>query len=120
MVDDIPMIKDGYRGFLFDFLDRWYNVLKVYNDEKFVGYYSDIRTLPERIPGGYQATDLVLDLWVWRDGEYTVLDRDEFRDAPLEEMHRKKAEAVLWELTKLVREGKYPPKIVEDISANIV
>ncbi len=115
IVDDVEVIKDGYHGILFDFFDRWYNVVTIYDGEKkFVGYYSDIRTPPERIPGGYRATDLALDLWVTPDGMYTVLDRDEFDAASFEKNHRKKAEETLSKLIEMVIDGRYPPKVVWD------
>ncbi len=115
VINEKVVIKTGCRGILYDLLDRWYNVITVFDGKGFIGYYSDIRTPPERFPGGYQATDLVLDLWVAPDGSYTVLDREEFRQASLHDEHRKKAEEVLTELIGTIRDGRYPPAEVRDI-----
>lgn len=115
IVNGLPVIYDGYRGILFDFFDRWYNVVKIYDEKRgFVGYYSDIRTPPERIPEGYEAVDLVLDLWVEPDGNYTILDEDEFEEAEMDDHLRKKAEETLSRLIKMIEKGRYPPVCVSD------
>ena len=114
------IIKTGYTGILYDPFDRWYNVLEVYaRDRRFVGYYSDIRTPPKRIIDGYEATDLVLDLWVTPEGEYAILDQDEFEKTELKLDHRIKAEETMAKLIDMVREGKYPPNIVKKYSKSI-
>ncbi len=113
IVDDTELIKDGYRGILHDFFDRWYNVVEIFDENGgFVGYYSDIRTPPERFPGGYEAADLVLDLWVSPDGEYTVLDEDEFEETEMDDIYRERAKDVLSLLIDTIKEGKYPPEPV--------
>ncbi len=115
LVEGAPVIQDGFKGILFDFFDRWYNVVKIYDlNQEFVGYYSDIRTPPRRIPGGYEAVDLALDLWVEPDGNYTILDEDEFEEAKVDDHHRKKAEETLSRLIKMIEKGLYPPICVSD------
>lgn len=109
------LIEDGYLGILYDLLDEWYNVVEIYDKKKdLVGYYSDIRTEPERTDEGYQAVDLHLDFWVDLDGTYIILDIDEFQDAELSSDLRKKARRRARELKEIIEAGDYPPDIVKD------
>ncbi len=111
-----PLIYSGYKGMLFDHLDKWYNVLEV-RDEKggFKGYYSDIRTPPVRIENGYEALDLILDVWVYPDGKYVILDQDEFKQNVLPNNLKEAALLTLDKLkNKIVDEG-YPPSWVRRI-----
>lgn len=108
---DIPLIKDGYFGVLFDLLNRWFNVVKVFDEDKeFIGYYSDIRTPPERIEGGYKAEDLFIDFWIESDGEFYILDEEEFEEADLNEDIRIKVRDTIEELKRLIKNDNYPPK----------
>ncbi len=119
--DSRILIKDGYYGVLFDFLDRWYNVVKIYDCKKnFVGYYSDIRTPPRRIKDGYEAVDLFLDFWVDLDGSYIILDLDEFQAFDLSKDLKKQAKQTARILKEMIEKDCYPPKIVKsfDISAD--
>lgn len=118
-VEDRVVIKSGYRGILFDLFDRWFNVVKVYDGKRLVGYYSDIRTPPERIKGGYEATDLFIDLWVDKSGECYVLDKDEFEKSSLEPVLRRKTLGVLDDLLAMVDSSLYPPEEVDELSTSL-
>lgn len=50
-------------------------------DERVLGYYSDIGTPLTRTPHGYRMTDWFLDIWLSPDGTLFELDEDEFEDA---------------------------------------
>ncbi len=104
------LIKDGYYGVMFDLFDRWYNVVKIYDFEKdHIGYYSDIRTPPERIKSGYRAEDLFLDFWVELDGSYIILDIDEFQESELSEKMKNKVKSAALKLKNMIEEERYPP-----------
>ncbi len=108
---DEVLIEDGYLGILIDLLDEWYNVVKIYDGRgNFQGYYSDIRTPPKKITCGYEAEDLFLDVWVDRDGSYSVLDMEEFREAELRPELKEKAEKTLEEIVEKIETGEYPPE----------
>lgn len=112
--DSRILIKDGYYGVLFDLLDRWYNVVKIYDYKKnLVGYYSDIRTPPTRIKNGYEVVDLFLDFWVDLDGSYIILDIDEFQAADLSDELRKQTRGTARKLKEMIENDRYPPKIVK-------
>ncbi|MFO7793089.1 MAG: DUF402 domain-containing protein [Candidatus Saliniplasma sp.] len=113
--DSRILIKDGYYGVMFDLLDIWYNIVKVYDEKKnLIGYYSDIRTPPERIEGGYQAKDLFLDFWVELDGSYIILDIDEFQEAELSIELKDHVRKTVRKLKEMIEDKRYPPKIVEN------
>lgn len=115
---DIILIEDGYSGMMFDLMNEWYNVVKVFDKEdEFVGYYTDIRTPPERIENGYRAEDLFLDLWVYPDYSYHVLDEDEFEEAELDEYLEREALKTLVKLEKMIKKGNYPPTKIGDFRA---
>ncbi len=62
--------------------------------------------------------DLFLDLWVAPDGNYMVLDEDEFAEAAtLGHLTREQvghARSVLQELTAATARGEFPPAAVRD------
>jgi len=60
------------------YFDRWYNVFQVYSkDGVLKGWYCNV-TAPARVEDELTFVDLALDLWVWPDMRYLVLDEDEF------------------------------------------
>jgi len=58
---------------------RWYNIFSIYDaEERFKGWYANIST-PITFDGEtIRYTDLDLDLWVWPDRRFVILDEDEF------------------------------------------
>ncbi|MGB9722817.1 MAG: DUF402 domain-containing protein [Chloroflexia bacterium] len=58
---------------------RWYNIFSLYGpDGRLKGWYANICT-PISFDGRtIRYTDLELDLWVWPEGRYLVLDEEEF------------------------------------------
>lgn len=62
---------------------EWYNVCLFFSpQDRLRGCYCDVRCPP--VPMGentFRCKDLLLDLWVFRDGRHRVLDRDEFEAA---------------------------------------
>ena len=58
---------------------RWFNIFTIYDGEgRFKGWYANIST-PITFDGEtIRYTDLDLDLWVWPDRRFIVLDEDEF------------------------------------------
>lgn len=111
------LIEEGYLGIWFVEEGVWHDVAAIYDRRgSLVGYYSDIATPFKRFTGGYEMTDLFLDLWVYQDRSYVVLDRGEFTEALrggiLEASLAEKAESELRSLMELVETGRYPPEIL--------
>ncbi|HEX6123080.1 MAG TPA: DUF402 domain-containing protein [Ktedonobacterales bacterium] len=92
------------------FTDRWYNIFAISSASgTFKGWYCNI-TEPAQITGQViSCRDLLLDLWVWPDGRWLVLDEDEFAaDTTLDPATRARARAALEELQGLVRRREPP------------
>ncbi len=111
--------ENGYRGILFEFVDEWYEIIKIWDhDGDLVGYYCNINAPPVMFDGGYEITDLFLDLWVYPDLECIVLDEDELLEAVernlIDPELKEKAQKVLAGLVAMVKSGKFPPKIVDE------
>ena len=61
--------------------DRWYNIFEIHSrvDDTIKGWYCNV-SLPAQIkPGVIGFVDLALDLLVYPDGRWLILDEDEFR-----------------------------------------
>jgi len=85
------------------YADRWYNIFEIRaSDGRLKGWYCNI-TRPARI-GAREvvAEDLALDLWIAPDGEWCVLDEDEFAALPLTPTERETAREALAELQAMV------------------
>jgi protein associated with RNAse G/E len=103
----------------FNFPLAWHNIGAVYDkQEGLIGYYCDILTPIRRIPKGFRTTDLFLDLWVFPDGRYIILDEEEFEEAVrrkwIGNLWRKRAQKELEDLIAQVKEGRFPPSFVRD------
>ena len=61
------------------YFDRWYNVFQVYSkDGELRGWYCNV-TAPPAVEGDELTfVDLALDLWVYPDRRFLVLDQEEF------------------------------------------
>jgi predicted RNA-binding protein associated with RNAse of E/G family len=113
--DDFPYmgttLKRGDRFVETYFSDRWYNIFEIYDrdDHKLKGIYCNITT-PARFPEErVEYEDLFLDVWVDLEGHQTVLDRDEFDAAELDDATRQAALQALEELQEYLREHKNLP-----------
>jgi predicted RNA-binding protein associated with RNAse of E/G family len=111
--------ENGYRGILFEFVNEWYEIIKIWNhDGDLVGYYCNINEPPVMFDGGYEVIDLFLDLWVYPDLEYFILDEDELLDAYernwIDIDQKEKAREVLAGLVAMVKSGRFPPRIVDE------
>lgn len=88
--------------------NRWYNIYAVHDrdDDHLKNWYCNI-TRPAKIePGRIAYVDLALDLLVFPDGRYLILDEDEFAELPIDEQTRVNARKALEELERLVAAGK--------------
>lgn len=82
------------------YTDRWYNVFEMYDVEsgQLKGWYCNI-TRPARFEDeALYSEDLALDLMVYPDGRYLVLDEDDFEALPLDDSTYQQAQAALQSL----------------------
>ena len=103
-LDDIDLhgleINKGDRFIEWYFNDRWYNVFAIYDSDTrgLKGWYCNI-TRPARIESKHiYAEDLALDLVVFPQGDWIVLDRDEFETLDLPEQDQQAAERAILDL----------------------
>jgi len=114
----------GFLAIWFLYRNRWYDVGKFYDRQRnLVGYYCDIIKPVNKLlrtPGKTsRVTDLFLDLWITPEGEYVVLDEDEF-EAALEHGYLSKnladqARKQMGSLIQNVKAGRFPPLAVRKV-----
>jgi protein associated with RNAse G/E len=96
------------------YFGRWYNVFQIYSRTgQLKGWYCNIGKPPERRDGELHYVDLLLDVFVYPDGRYLVLDEDEFaalKATALSPEEAACAEQGLAELLALVRERRLPSR----------
>ena len=96
------------------YFDRCYNIFQVYSAQGTLkGWYCNIGLPPEQVDGDLHYVDLALDVFVYPDGRYLVLDEDEFarlKATVLRSEETACAEAALAELRALIEGGWLPSR----------
>ena len=109
--DDLPFhgvtLKRNDRFIERYYDDRWYNIFEIHDreDDHLKAWYCNVTTPAEFTPGKIAYVDLALDVLSYPDGQYLVLDRDEFAALPLDQETRKNACQALDELENLAKTG---------------
>ena len=101
-------------GKSYTFFKKGWKISKFYNDNKELLYwYCDIiesKTENDE----YLLIDLLVDIKIYEDGEYEVLDLDELDEAVnlglIDENKKEEALKKLNELLELIKRGEFPPK----------
>jgi uncharacterized protein len=76
---ELGLIKRGTISYEYYWLDRWFNVFRFHEpDGQLRNYYCNVSTPPTFADGILEYIDLDLDLLVWPNLKYSILDRDEF------------------------------------------
>ncbi len=119
-IEGSVVADNDYTGICYEFVDRGYEIIKIFDlEDRFTGYYCNINTRPEPFEGGYEVKDLFLDVWVFPDKKFSVLDEDEFEDAfrkgLISEEEEMFARAVLKRILDDLEGGRFPPGIVDEI-----
>lgn len=115
LLNEVPELKDlQYQAIWYVFQGEWHDLGKIYRPSgKLEGYYCDIIRPMEQTSKGLKIDDLFLDLWIFPNGRYRVLDRDEFEEAVkigwLDQETAQKALAELENLIGKVDQGDFPP-----------
>lgn len=121
------VINNGYRGTCYELIGHWMEIIEARDmGGKVTGYYCNINT-PPRIKWkgkeieSYRVTDLCLDVWVFPDGRYTILDEDEFAHA-LENGWISKAEGerageAVDKVIGWIKSGYFPPSCISHRTA---
>jgi len=125
MAGDEVILEGTFAGISYNFWDKWYNVISVYDkDLEFKGYYSDILTPIQKTWTLVTATDLFLDLFVFPDGSWKVVDEDEFEEALekglMDEGIARYARTAIEEISARAESGDWPPEIVKRVPGDPV
>jgi predicted RNA-binding protein associated with RNAse of E/G family len=114
------VVENDYTGICYEFIEKGLEVIKIFDfNEQLTGYYCNINTRPKTFDGGYEVVDLYLDVWVFPDLRFVVLDEEEFNDAVekglVDDDERIFAKRVLSDVLENLRAGNFPPRIVGEI-----
>ena len=87
--------------------DRWYNIFELHDrdDERLKGWYCNVTKPAVFSPGKITYADLALDLLVYPDGRYLVLDQDEFDGLDISTATRQQARDALRQLIELAEQN---------------
>jgi len=90
------------------FDDRWYNIFEIHDRENdnLKAWYCNVTKPAEFTPGQIAYVDLALDVLAYPNGDYLVLDEDEFHELSLEPVIRAHANNALTQLVKLAQSGE--------------
>ena len=83
--------------------DRWYNIFEIHSrvDDTIKGWYCNVSQPAQIKPGVIGFVDLALDLLVYPDGRWLILDEDEFRAMGLDAAVSERAVGALNELQEI-------------------
>jgi len=120
VVHGSTLLDKGYLGVWFVSPREWHDIGAIYDPGKnFKGYYCDIVAPIRRVPNGYEMMDLFLDLWVFPNGKYLILDQDEFDKAVkkgwLTGHQIEKAKVELQNLISMVESKQFPPPTIKGL-----
>ena len=110
--DDLPFhgitLRENDRFLERYYTDRWYNIFEIHDrdDGRLKAWYCNVTTPAELEPGRISYVDLALDLLVYPNGTYLVLDEDEYEALDLNPQLRLKAHQALTALVELVEAGQ--------------
>jgi hypothetical protein len=115
---DLLLLRKGDRFVETFYFNRWYNVFAVYDAQngRFKGWYCNI-SRPARISSGHiYAEDLALDLVVYPDGTWRMIDEAEYEELNLPPEERRQVEDAITNLKEMASSGDLPG--IKDPTAN--
>lgn len=98
--------KDRFLERYYD--NRWYNIFEIHDreDDHLKAWYCNVTTPAEFSSGKIAYIDLALDLLVYPEGHFLVLDEAEFEDLNITDESRNNARLALETLINLATSGK--------------
>ncbi len=77
----LGVIRRGTISYEFYWLDRWYNIFRFHQpDGDLRNFYCNVNLPPTFENGVLDYVDLDVDVLVWKDFSYSILDVDEFEE----------------------------------------
>ncbi len=109
----LGVIRRGTVSYEFYWLDLWYNVFRFHEpDGDLRNYYCNVNLPPKFENGVLDYIDLDIDVLVWKDFRYEILDLDEFAENAkifnYSEDLIEKAKDNLAKLLRLIENRKFP------------
>jgi len=110
---DLGCIEKGTTSYEYYWLDRWYNIFRFHEPSGTLrNFYCNINMPPTFSDGVLDYVDLDIDIVLWPDYRYVVLDRDDYeRNADVfgyPGWVRDKVEETLNELLELIDHRQLP------------
>jgi protein associated with RNAse G/E len=111
-IDDRPFhgitLRTNDRSIERYYSNRRYNVFKIHDrdDDRLKAWYCNVTSPAEFSPGKITYIDLALDILVYPNGDFLILDEDEFDALDLDEYSRQKALQALGTLKTIVEENR--------------
>lgn len=110
---ELGLIKKGTISYEYYWLDRWYNIFCFHEaDGTLRNYYCNINLPPTFVGSELNYIDLDIDIVVWPDMSFQVLDREEFEaaadDFDYSQNIRETVELTVAELIGIVERGELP------------
>lgn len=110
---DLGVIRQGTVSFEYYWTNRWYNVFRFHEpDGSFRNFYCNINEPPVLSDDSLNYVDLDVDVLVWKDLSYKVLDLDEFNENSKNfgypKQIRDKVSESLSELINLIEDKVFP------------
>lgn len=110
---DLGFIRQGTVSFEHYWLERWYNVFRFHEpDGSLRNYYCNISMPPTFENDVLDFVDLDIDVVVWPDNRYEVLDLDDFAQNTMKFSYPKyvvdKAQASLSEIIAMIENDELP------------
>lgn len=127
IINDVTLLDKDFIDVWFFSTRDWHDLGAIYdNDKKFRGFYCDLCSPVKRVSDGFEVTDFFLDLWIYPNGQFLILDREEYEEAVKKEWitvnQQEKVEAELKFITDMIKSNKFPPlknKILLKLPQNI-
>ena len=118
-VDNKIVIANGFYTIYFVPIGGNHDILKVYDQQdRFKGYYCDVLDYVRFEGDTLEMLDLFLDVWIFPDNRYFVLDRNELEDAlqhgHIERGTYTKANVILSNMISGIEKGTFPPDFIKD------
>ena len=109
----LGVIRPGTISYEYYWKNQWFNVFRFHEpDNKFRNYYCNINKPPIFKDGILDYVDLDIDVLVWKDSSYQILDLDEFEENARKynypENLQEKAKETLSHLLNLVVSKAFP------------
>lgn len=120
---ELGHIAAGTRSYEYYWLDRWYSIFRFHEPSGSLrNFYCNLNMPPKFADGILDYVDLDIDVVVWPDGSYDILDRDDYetnaeRFGYTDEV-KEKVERTLKELLELI-ESKDLPGVPDNFATSV-